>query len=143
MKNLLLTFLFCFSFLAIGTSQVSFGVGGSYWNDFGVQARADVQMDKFDIIPKFTYYFVDGATNFAIDGDVAFNVATIADENPLYVFGGPSLWRVSNDFFSSTELGLNFGAGTRFSNIYAEVKYGFLLCDGCDGDIGFAAGYMF
>ena len=143
MKNLLLTFIFCFSFLAIGTSQISFGAGASYWNDFGIQARANVEMEKFDLIPKATYYLVDGATNLAFDVDAAFDVATVGDDTPIYAFGGPSLWRISNDFFSSTELGLNFGAGARLTNLYVEIKYGFLLCDGCSGDIGFAAGYMF
>ncbi len=143
MKNLLLTFIFCFSFLAIGTSQVSFGAGATYWGEFGVQARADIDMESFSIIPKASYYFVDGATNLVFDADLAFNVATIGDDMPLYVFGGPSLNRISSDFFSATELGLNFGAGVNISNLYVEAKYGFLLCDGCSGDIGVAAGYMF
>lgn len=148
MKNLLLTTALFFCFLIVGNSQVSFGVGASYWNDFGVQARANIEMASFDIIPKFTYYFTDGATVMALDADVAFDVANIGDDTPIYAFAGPSLRRFSADLgafgsVSSTDLGINIGAGARFSNIYVEAKYGFLLCDGCGGDIGFAAGYMF
>jgi len=143
MKNLLLTTALFFCFLIVGNTQVSFGVGASYWGDFGVQARANIDMEKFDIIPKFTYYFADGLTVIAFDADVAFDVANIGDDTPIYVFGGPSLYRASASGFSNSELGINAGAGARFSNIYVEAKYGFLLCDGCSGDIGFAAGYMF
>lgn len=141
MKNLLLTTALFFCFLIVGNTQVNFGVGASYWNDLGVQARADIEMGSFDIIPKATYYFGD-ATVMTFDVDLAFDVASIG-ENPLYAFAGPSLYRVSIAGFSSTELGINAGLGARFSNIYVEAKYGFLLCDGCSGDIGFAAGYMF
>lgn len=142
MKNLLLTFIFCFSFLAVGTSQVSFGGGVAYQDDFGVQARAAIDMESFTIIPKFTYYFVDIVTLLVFDADVAFNVAEI-DENPVYLFAGPSLNRVSGFGSSSSEIGLNLGAGARFSNLYVEAKYALLFCDGCGGDIGVAAGYMF
>lgn len=143
MKNLILTFLLSFTFLAVGTSQISFGAGASYWGEFGVQARANIDMESFDIIPKATYYFVDGVTNLVFDADLAFNVATVGDDIPVYAFAGPSINRLSNDFISATELGINAGIGARLTNLYIEVKYGFLLCDGCDGDIGFAAGYMF
>lgn len=148
MKNLLLTTALFFCFLIVGNSQVNFGVGASYWGDFGVQARADIALESFDIIPKFTYYFADGGTVMTFDADAAFNVATIGDDSPIYAFAGPSLYRVSVDLgpfgsASSTELGLNAGVGARFSNIYVEAKYGFVLCDGCESELGFAAGYMF
>jgi hypothetical protein len=143
MKNFLLIIAFSFCFLVAGTSQVSFGAGATYWGDFGVQARASIEMEKLNLIPKFSYYFVDNVTQMAFDVDAAFDIATISDQNPLYVFGGPSLYRLSASGFSNSELGLNFGVGTQISNLYIEAKYGFLLCDGCSGDIGFAAGYMF
>jgi len=138
MKNLLLTFLFCFSFLAIGTSQASFGAGVAYYNDFGVQGRANIEMDKLTIIPKFTYYFVDPGSAWVIDGDLAYDVAMI-DENPVYAFAGPSFWK----FTGTSEFGINIGVGARFSNIYAELRWSKILCDFCGDDIGFAAGYMF
>ena len=143
MKNLLLTFLFSFSFLAIGTGQITFGAGVTYLNDIGLQARANVPVSNLTLIPKFNYYFADGVTSIAFDADLALDVATIADENPLYVFAGPKLWRVSFNGNSNSEIGLNLGAGTRFSNIYVEAGYTLLFCDNCDGEIGFSAGYMF
>ena len=143
MKNLLLTFLFCFSFLAIGTSQVTFGGGITYLDDIGLQARANVPVSNLTLIPKFNYYFVDLITAMKFDADLAFNVAELSGENPVYAFAGPSLYRVSGFGSSNSEIGLNVGAGANFSNIYVEAFYAILFCDGCSSDIGFSAGYMF
>ena len=109
----------------------------------GVQARAEIQLESFNLIPKFSYYIVDDVTSLSFEVDAAYNIITIADEHPIYIFAGPSIYRSSFSGFSNTELGINAGVGARFSNIYVEVKYGFLLCDDCGGDIGVAAGYMF
>lgn len=143
MKNLLFTFIFCFSFLAVGSSQNGFGGGITYLNDLGLQARASVALETIRIIPKASYYFVDGSTLMSFDLDAAYQLVEIADENPIYLFAGPTLLRRSTNGFSSSNFGLNVGAGAQISHIYGEIRYSLFFCDNCNGEIGFAAGYMF
>ena len=144
MKKLLLTFSLFFCFLISGIGQVSFGGGIAYLDsEIGVQARANIDASSFDLIPKFTYYFVSNATVMSFDLDAAFNLATLGDDIPIYGFVGPTLYRASVGPFSNSEIGLNVGVGTNISSIYIEVRYTRLFCDGCGGDVGFAAGYMF
>lgn len=146
MKKTLLFFSLCFCFATLSFGQVSFGVGGTYVNDFGVQARAGLDLtEDIGLIPSFSYYFVDGATTFGIDANLTYDVATVGDDMPIYALAGLDWTRVSvSDIdFSDSNFGLNLGAGTNISSVYAEVFYRLFFCDGCDGEIGFNVGYMF
>ena len=143
MKTKILTFAFllCLSFTA--SSQINFGVGGTYLNDLGVQVRADVPVSSFTLIPKASYYFIDNATALIFDLDAKYDLVNIGESNPLYAFGGLLYSRLSSGNFSSGDLGFNLGAGIRINHIYGEVRYSTVFCDNCNGDIGVAAGYMF
>ena len=144
MKKTLFLFAFCFSFATISFGQVSFGVGATYLDDFGVQARASLDAsDNIGVIPSVSYYFVDGFTAISADANLTYNVATVGDDMPIYALGGLDWTRVSADGFSNSEIGINLGAGTNVGNIYGEVFYRTLFCDGCGGDIGLNVGYMF
>ena len=146
MKKTLLLFAVCFSFATISFGQVSFGVGGTYVNDFGAQVRANFDAtETIGVIPSFSYYFVDGATSMSIDANLTYDITTVGDDMPIYALGGLDWTSVSIDGFdgSNSEIGINVGAGTNVGNIYGEVFYRALFCDGCGGDIGLNVGYMF
>ena len=143
MKNALLITLFIFCFASLATSQVRFGAGVTYLNDLGVQARANIDMENYDLIPKFSYYIIDNATSISLELDAAYSIVTIDDEIPIYVFGGPALYRFSSNGFSNSDFGFTIGAGVEISRFYGEFKYANLFCDNCDGQTGFAVGYMF
>jgi len=97
------------------------------------------------LIPSVSYYFVDGATALSVDANLTYDIATVGDDMPIYALAGLDWTRVSiNDTdLSNSEFGINVGAGTNISSIYAEIFYRHLFCDGCDGNIGFNVGYMF
>ena len=132
-----------FGISSVGMSQINLGVGATYINDLGVQVRADIPMESFTLIPKASYFFVDNVTVLKFDADLAFNIGRIGDENPIYVFGGPTLFRTSANGNSNSDIGINAGAGARFSNLYIEAFYSIFFCDNCSSELGFAAGYMF
>jgi len=131
------------SFTAISIGQLSFGLGASYHENVGVQARSRVDIGNFDLIPKATLYLVDGATSYSIDVDAAYNFITFSDEHPLYGFAGLAYYRTSVNGIGDGDIGINVCLGLQVKNIYGEVKYTDVFCEGCDGQIGFAAGYMF
>ncbi|MEE9438462.1 MAG: hypothetical protein V3V14_05635 [Saprospiraceae bacterium] len=142
MKKKIFTLL-AFSMITFASfGQINFGVGATYFNDLGVQARAAFDAGSFEVVPKATYFFTKGVTVLEIDADVHFNVAEIA-ENPVYVLGGLGYHILSSSFASTSNLGINAGAGVRISNIFVEVKYAKILCENCGGDIAFTGGYMF
>lgn len=143
MKRSIFTVLFSVFCISVGTSQISFGAGVTYLDEVGIQARSVIELEDFDVIPKFSYYIVDDATSISFELDAAYTLLTIADETPIYVFGGPALYRFSRNSFSDSNLGVTLGAGTEISQFYGELKYTNLFCDNCDGQIGFAVGYMF
>ena len=143
MKNILLTIVLVICFIAMGNSQVRFGAGVTYLNEVGVQARSVIGLENFDLIPKFSYYIVDDVTSISFEVDAGYTILTVADEHPIYVFGGPALYRSSRNGVSNSDFGFTIGAGVEISRIYGELKYANLFCDNCDGQIGFAVGYMF
>lgn len=143
MKNILLTTILVICFVGIGKSQLRFGVGVTYLNEVGVQARTVIGLENFNLIPKFSYYIVDDRTSLSFEVDAAYNILTIADEHPIYLFAGPALYRSSSNGSSDSDFGVTIGAGVEISRIYGELKYTNLFCDNCDAQIGFAVGYMF
>lgn len=142
-KNFLLATVLIFCFSTIGKSQVTFGVGLTYLNELGVQARSEIQFDRFNLIPKASYYIVDNTTSLSFELDLSYDLLTLGDDNPLYLFSGPALFRSSSNGNSNSDFGLNLGAGLEISQIYGEVKYTTLFCTDCGGQIGFSLGYMF
>lgn len=142
-KNILFTAILVICFISVGNSQLRFGAGVTYLNEVGVQARSVITLENFNLIPKFSYYIVDDVTSVSFEVDAAYNLITVADEHPIYVFAGPALYRSSSNGFSNSDLGFTIGAGAEVSHIYGELKYTNLFCDNCDGQIGFAVGYMF
>ncbi len=145
MKKTLLFFSICFCFATISFGQVSFGVGGTYVNDIGVQARAGLDLtDNIGLIPSFSYYFSEGeSTTLSVDANLTYDLTTVGDDMPIYALAGLDWTRVSIGDFSNSEIGLNIGAGTNISSVYAELFYRLFFCDGCDGEIGINVGYMF
>jgi len=143
MKNLLLIAMLLCSFSFAGISQSHFGAGLVYTNDLGVQARARINTGSFDVIPKVSYYFVENVTALSFDLDAAYNLLYVGDENPLYLFAGPTYYRASSSGFSDGNIGINLGTGIEVSHFYGEIRYTGLFCEECGGDIGFAAGYNF
>ena len=143
MKNILFTAIMVICFVGIGKSQVRLGAGVTYLNEVGVQARAVIGLENFDIVPKFSYYIVDDATSLSFEVDAAYKLVTIADEHPVYLFAGPALYRASSNGISDSDFAFTIGAGVEVAKIYIEIKYAKLFCDNCDGQIGFAVGYMF
>jgi len=143
MKKIFVTLIVSFCFITLGKSQASFGAGITYLNDLGVQLRSSIVLSSFDFIPKFSYYIVDDVTSLSLELDGALDIVHFGEENPLYVFGGPAIYRASSNGVSDTNLAITIGAGLQIEHIYGELKYGNLFCEGCDGQIGFAAGYMF
>lgn len=143
MKNIFLTLVLVMGFVVLGHSQVRVGVGLTYLNEVGVQARTSIGFENFDLIPKFSYYIVDDRTSISFEVDAAYTLITVADEHPIYVFAGPALYRSSNNGVSNSDFGFTIGAGVEISKIYGEFKYTNLFCTDCDGQIGFAVGYMF
>lgn len=143
MKKVFLTLVFVVSFIAISFSQLSFGLGASYHENVGVQARSRIDVGNFDLIPKATFYLVDGATSYSFDVDAAYNIVTFSDEHPLYVFGGLAYYRQTINDIGDGDIGFNIGVGLEVKHIYGEIKYTNIFCEGCDGQVGFAAGYMF
>lgn len=145
MKKLLIFSFFslCLSFSSI--AQTKFGVGGTYVNDIGVQARASLGLsDGIGVIPSFSYYFTDLVTVWSIDANLTYNVATIGDDLPIYALGGLDYTTSSFSGTSNSEIGINLGGGLDItSNIYAELFYRRFFCDGCGGDLGVNAGYYF
>ena len=126
-----------------GSSQVTFGAGVTYLNEVGLQGRSVIQLEKFNLIPKASYYIVDDTNSYSFELDAAYNLIMFGDDNPIYLFSGTSLYRRSKSGSSNSDFGLNFGVGLEVSQIYGELKYTVLFCDNCNGQIGFAAGYMF
>lgn len=141
LKNILLITLLTFCFLGIGKAQ-GFGVGLTYLNDFGVQARSVIEVENFKLIPKASYYFANNSS-LSLEIDAAHDFITVADEIPIYLFAGPILFRSNLGGVSDSRLGFNLGAGVEISQIYGEFKYSFVFCEGCGGGIGLAGGYMF
>lgn len=137
-------FSFCFAFTSFG--QTKFGVGATYLDEFGIQARAKLDVgENLGLIPNVSYYFIDGATGLSFDANLTYNVAEIGDGLPIYVLGGLDLTRVSvSGFGSASEFGINLGGGVDITeNIYGELFYRTLFCDGCGGELGLNAGYYF
>jgi hypothetical protein len=146
MKKTLFFFAVCFCLATLSFGQVSFGVGGTYVDDFGVQARANMDVsDGIGVIPSVSYYFVDGATALSVDANLTYDLTTVGDDMPIYALAGIDWTRISIDGIdaSNSEFGINIGAGTNIGNIYGEVFYRKLFCDGCGGDIGLNVGYNF
>ena len=112
-------------------------------NEVGVQARTVIGLENFNLIPKFSYYIVDDVTSLSFEVDAAYTLITVADEHPIYLFAGPALYRSSSNGFSNSDFAFTIGAGVEIARIYGELKYAKLFCDNCDGQIGFAVGYMF
>ncbi len=140
MKKFLLLFVVGFCFATTSFGQVSFGVGGTYVNDLGIQARANLNVsDDLGLIPSFSYYFTDIGTQISIDANLSYNVATIGNDIPIYALGGLDWTRFSNNGLSNSEIGINLGGGINIGNIYAEIFYRSLF----GGDIGINVGYMF
>ena len=142
-KKILIALTLILSIQGVGNSQTGFGAGITYLNELGVQARYGIAFDNFNFIPKFTYYIVDDVTSLSLELDAAYDLVTIGDDIPVYVFGGPAIYRSSANGFTNTDLAVTIGAGTVISRFYGEFKYGNLFCDNCDGQMGFAVGYMF
>lgn len=141
-KNILLTTILIFCFLGMGKAQ-RFGVGLTYLNDFGFQARSVIEVENFKLIPKASYYIVKNNTSISLEIDAAYDLITVGDEIPIYLFAGPILLRSTPGGISDSRLGFNLGAGVEISQIYGELKYSFVFCEGCGGGIGLAGGYMF
>ena len=143
MKNLIYSIL-CICLFATGANaQVKFGLGATYLDNLGVQARVDISLNSFNLEPKFSYYFVDNVTNLSFDVDATYNLINFGDDYPLYVLGGPTLLRSSFSGFSDSNLGFNLGAGLGISNLKFEIKYTTLFCDNCNGQVGGNVAYMF
>lgn len=142
-KNILLTSILLFSFLAVGKSQVTFGAGLTYLNELGIQARSVIGLENFKLIPKASYYIVDDVTSLSFELDAAYDLLTFGDDNPVYLFSGLAFYRSSINGISDSDIGVNFGTGIEVSQVYGEIKYTRLFCDTCDGQIGFSIGYMF
>jgi|GEM_PF-5757632 len=142
MKNIILTFIFVVSVIGTINSQISFGAGLNYYQDLGVSIRAKTNVGQLELIPKFTYFFVRGATVTSFDLDANFDVVTIGD-SPISLFVGPSMYRVSSNGDTSNRLGINGGIGLHIDHYYGEVRYTGIFCEDCGGEIGFAAGYYF
>jgi len=144
MKKTLLFFSVCICFATISFSQVTFGAGGTYVNDLGVQARANLDVsDDLGLIPSFSYYFADIGTVFSVDANLTYDVAVIADEIPVYALAGLDWSSFSYNGISNSHIGINLGGGTNIGSIYGEIFYRVLFCDGCGGDIGLNVGYNF
>ena len=146
MKKRLITLLVCGLFASMSFGQTQFGVGAAYYNDFGVQARAKLGVgEKLNVVPSFTYWFADFGTRFNIDGNVNYNITSVADGVSIYATGGLGLWFLSGDGIeSSSDLALNLGAGSQVTNnIYVELRWLNFLCENCGNDIGFQVGYYF
>ena len=140
MKKALLFFSLCFCLATASNAQVTFGVGGTYVNDLGVQARANLDLtETIGLIPSFSYYFSDPGTVISLDANATYNLTTIGDDMPLYGLAGLDYTRVSFAGASDSEIGLNVGAGTNIGNIYAEIFYRTTY----SGDIGINVGYTF
>jgi len=142
-KNILfITILLC-CFSSVGKSQVSFGGGLTYLNEVGIQVRSVIPFDRFNLIPKVSYYIVDDVTSMSFELDASYDLLTFGDDNPVYLFSGPALYRNSSNGNSISDFGINLGAGLQVSHIYGEIKYTTLFCTDCGGQIGFSLGYMF
>lgn len=142
-KNIFLVIILSFCFMTNGNSQVAFGGGVTYLNEVGIQTRSVIQLEKFNLIPKVSYYIVDDINSYSFELDAAYNLILFGDHNPLYLFSGLAWYRSSKSGVSNSDIGFNFGAGLQVSQIYGELKYTVLFCDNCNGQIGFSAGYMF
>ena len=145
MKKQLLLFMACMGFAALSFGQTKFGVGATYIGDFGVQARANLDLgDKLGVIPSFSYYFTDIGSAWSIDANLTYDVAVVGDEMPIYLLGGLDYTTVSFGGSSNSEIGINIGAGIEInSHIYIEPFWRKAFCDFCGSDIGFNAGYYF
>lgn len=135
----------CMATVSFG--QTKFGLGATYVDDFGVQARASISLgESLGVIPSFSYYFPgSGITAYSIDVNLTYGIADLGDGMPLYILAGLDRSTVSVDGFgSNSEIGLNVGAGLDVtSSIYLELFYRKFFCDNCGGEIGFNAGYYF
>lgn len=145
MKKLLIFSFFslCLSFTSI--AQTKFGAGATYYNDLGVQARANLGLsDGIGVIPSFSYYFTEFFTVWSLDANLTYDVAVIGDDLPIYALGGLDYTTISANGQSDSNLGINLGGGIDItSNIYGEIFYRAAFCDNCGGDIGINAGYYF
>ena len=143
MKKVIYTILCVCLFAIAGNAQVNFGLGATYLNNLGVQARAEISLNSFNLEPKVSYYFVDNVTQLSFDVDATYNLVNFGDEYPLYVLAGPTLFRSSSSGFSNSDLGFNLGAGLGISHLRFEIKYTTIFCDNCNGQIGGNLAYMF
>ena len=144
MKKHILLFSLCCCFASVSFGQVNFGVGGTYVNDLGVQARANLDVSEtLGLIPSFSYYFTEIGSAFSIDGNLTYNVAEIGDGIPIYALGGLDYSVFSFGGNSDGNIGINLGAGTNVSSIYGEIFFRKLFCDICGSDIGINVGYSF
>ena len=144
MKKIIFSLL-CFSFFAtVATGQIKLGLGATYLNNLGVQVRADLPLiDGFDVEPKLSYYFVDNATSLSLDVDATYDLIHFGEDNPLYLLLGPTLYRISSNGLTDSDLGFNIGAGLGISHIYVELKYTTVFGDGNGGQVGGNIAYMF
>jgi len=142
MKNIILTVTLIISTISTASSQFSFGAGLNYYQDLGVSVRASTNVANLNLVPKFTYFFVEGATVTSFDLDANFDIVSIKD-NPISLFVGPALYRVSSNGDADSRLGINGGVALRVSQYYGEIRYTGIFCEDCGGEIGFAAGYYF
>ncbi|MBT8232155.1 MAG: hypothetical protein HKO66_05885 [Saprospiraceae bacterium] len=145
MKKLLLFSFFSLCLAFTSMAQTKFGAGATYYSDFGVQGRANLDLsDGIGLIPSFNYYFTEIGTSFSIDANATYDITVVGDDLPIYGFGGLGYYSFSFGGESSSEIGLNLGAGTEVGgNIYIEIGWKKFFCDFCGDDIGFAAGYYF
>ena len=144
MKKILILSLFLTGLAFTSSAQTKFGIGGTYWGEIGVQARAKFALtDEITAMPNVSFYFTD-VTVISIDAHAGYNFAEV-ESMPIYGIGGLGLWRASSSFGGSiSSLTLTLGAGIDINeNIYAELFYRARLKSGFGSDIGINAGYYF
>ncbi|TCO07916.1 outer membrane beta-barrel protein [Natronoflexus pectinivorans] len=131
--------LFVLALVVIGTAtsfgQWRFGGGLSLGTEadagdlgFGLSPRADYTINEnFRVASNFTYWFVDSDyTSWALNGDVHYTFAGDEELN-FYGLAGLNYSKLSSSFgglsVSSSEIGLNLGAGANMGMFFGEIKY--------------------
>ena len=130
-------FAFCCN---VSFAQIQLGPGVSYpfeVEEIGIMVKAVIPVtDKIDISPSFTYYLTaDGLTAWSLDGDGHYHFGE-SEKVGFYGLAGINFFHVGVDLdipilgfaTSSTEVGLNVGAGLEFRiseklELFGEVKY--------------------
>ncbi len=159
MKKFLFTLAFSFlafvSFAQIKSIDIKadyragvFGPNG----DAGAGAGVTIELsEKFDLSPRFNWYFVDKGTRFTAEADLHYNLTEISDDFYLYPLIGAGVYHynwTSDESHNRNKVLFNAGCGigyplNEYFTAFGEAKYQIVAGEKSDTYFSIGVSYCF